>query len=110
MGRHTATWKAHERRTAAALGAVRVGNTGAASPDARSEWLVIECKSRAALPAWIKDAMQQAEAGAGEYQLPIVVLHELGGRALDDLVILRRSEFEAWFGGWRGRDDDATGA
>ena len=49
--------------------------------------------------------MQQAEAGAGEYQLPIVVLHELGGRAVDDLVILRRSEFGAWFGGWRGRDD-----
>ena len=100
--KHTSTWKQHERRTAAALGAVRVGNTGASAPDARSEWLVIECKSRAAPPVWIKAAMRQAECGAGEYQLPIVVLHEVGGRSVDDLVILRRSEFGAWFGGWRG--------
>ena len=106
MGKHTSTWKQHEKRTAAALGAVRVGNTGAATPDARSEWLVIECKSRAALPSWLKDALRQAEAGAGKYQLPIVVLHEVGGRATDDLVIMRRSEFAAWFGDGRGRGDD----
>lgn len=33
MGRHTAVWKAQERRTAKALGGERLGATGAGNPD-----------------------------------------------------------------------------
>jgi len=101
----------HERRTAAALGAVRVGNTGRAGADAVSDWAAIECKSRAALPAWLKHAIKQAEAAAAAFtsaRLPVVVLHEVNGRADDDLVCIPMAAFRAWFGGWRGGDFTET--
>jgi hypothetical protein len=95
----------HERRTAAALGAARIGNTGRGGADAVSDWAAIECKARLQLPAWLKAAVKQVEAAAAAYtsaKLPVVVLHEVGGRAADDLVVIRMSEFAAWFGSWRG--------
>jgi len=59
------TWKTHERRTAAALGGERVGNSGKATADVVGPWVVAECKSRKQLPAWLKAAVRQAEAAAG---------------------------------------------
>jgi hypothetical protein len=55
------------------------------------------------LPAWIKDAMAQAEAAARDGKVPVVVLHERGQRHADDLVVLRLGDleellFDAWLG------------
>ena len=41
------TWKAAERAIARALGGVRVGPTGEATPDVESDWLSVEVKTRA---------------------------------------------------------------
>ncbi len=105
MAKHTAAWKAHERATAQALGGVRTGNRGTASGDVVSDWAVVECKERAQLPQWLLGAVAQAERAAAGFtspRLPVVVLHELKGRRIDDLVVMRLGEFKSWFGSWRG--------
>lgn len=96
MGRHTAAWKAHERRTAAALGGVRLGATGAANPDVVTDWLAVECKHRARLPAWLVSALAKVRGQARAEQLGIVVLHQSGAR--DALVVLSLKDFQDWFG------------
>lgn len=101
MARRSAAWKAHERAVAQAFGGVRSGNRGASAADVVSDWLVAECKERASLPAWLEAAMVQAETAAAGYvgdRLPVVVLHELGRRRVDDLVVVRAGAFREWFG------------
>jgi hypothetical protein len=34
-----------------------------------------------------------------------VVVHEVGGRHADDLVLVPLAAFRAWFGGWCGDSD-----
>ncbi len=83
------------------FGGVRSGNRGTAAGDVVSDWLVIEAKQRAALPAWLERAMVQAETAAAGYvgdRLPVVILHELGRRRVDDLVVVRAGAFREWFG------------
>lgn len=93
------TWKAVERRIAARLGAERVGCTGKATADVVTDWLSVEVKARKALPGWLLNAMSQAEQASEDGRLPIVVLHQKHKHHDDDLVMLRLSDFEAWFGG-----------
>lgn len=97
MAKHTATWKAHERRTAAALGGRRLGATGVANPDVDAGWLVAECKHRRKLPEWIAAALAKVRGQAGGERLGVVVAHEHGGR--DSWVIMSFSDFRDWFGG-----------
>ena len=73
MGRHTRTWKDAERATAAAVGGIRVGNTGGRAADVLSDDLAIEVKTRAVLPGWLTRAVRQAQEAAGG-RLPLVVL------------------------------------
>ncbi len=97
-----ALWKKTERRVAAIFGGKRIPITGRQRgdvPDVAHPWLSIEVKTRRALPAWLREAMAQAVAAAQPDQLPVVVLHEVGDRHADDLVLLRLSDFKAWFGG-----------
>ncbi len=96
------TWKACERAIAGILGGERVPVTGrqrGSAPDVAHDWLSIECKHRKELPAWIHDAMSQAEASKRGTQLPIVILHESGQKYADSLVVLRLSDFVDNFGG-----------
>ncbi len=96
------TWKACERAIAGILGGERVPVTGrqrGSAPDVAHDWLSIECKHRKELPAWIHDAMAQAEASKRGTQLPIVILHESGQKYADSLVVLRLSDFVDNFGG-----------
>jgi hypothetical protein len=89
-------WKTCERKVAALLGGKRVpvsGRTRGDSPDVRHEHLSIEVKSRQRLPAWIEDAMKQAETCRKEGQFPIAVLHQDGTKYKDALVMIRLSEF-----------------
>ena len=85
-------WKACERKVAALLGGKRVpvsGRSRGHSPDIHHERFSIEVKSRKKLPAWIEDAMKQAEACAQDRQLPLVVLHHDGQRYQEALIIMR---------------------
>ena len=94
-------WKATERKIAALLGGRRVPVSGRGrgdAPDVAHPWLSIECKDRTSLPAWLLEALAQAEASATPLQLPNAVLHAAGERHAQALVVLRLADFIEWFG------------
>lgn len=91
--------KAHEKRTAEFIGGERVSAPWRKGPDAVSDWAVAECKARKLLPQWLVDAVMQAVRDAQDGQLPMAVLHQKYQRSENDLVVMRRRDFEAWFGG-----------
>ena len=97
-----ATWKQNERRTAKKLGGLRVPVSGRArgsTPDIAHPWLAIEAKHRKTLPAWMEDAMQQAEASRrGSAQLAIVTLHQARRNSDKDYVVMRLPAFVEWLG------------
>ena len=94
-------WKATERAVAGLLQGQRVPVTGrqrGSAPDIDHRWLSIEVKHRKKLPAWLHDAMNQAEASNTGEQLPVVVLHESGKRHVENFVVVRLGDFVDWFG------------
>jgi hypothetical protein len=94
-------WKATERRIAALLGGKRVPVSGRGrgdQPDIAHPWLSLEVKDRATIPAWLLDALDQAERSATDDQLPVAVLHRAGDRHDAALVVLRLAAFVDWFG------------
>ncbi len=97
-------WKRAERAIADHLGGQRIPITGRAGPDVVSDWLAVEVKTRKALPKWLVEAVAQAVSGA-DGRLPIVVLHALGQRYSDALVIMRLADFEDWYGALEARDE-----
>ena len=89
-------WKACERKVATLLGGRRVPITGRQrgdTPDIEHAALSVEVKSRKTLPAWLEEAMKQAEASAKDGQLPVAVLHEDRRPYLNSLVVLRLKDF-----------------
>ena len=100
------TWKQVERTLARRLGGQRVGCTGKAIADVISDWLSIEVKTRKTLPAWLLSAIEQAR---DDDRLSMVILHQVGQRHDDDLVVMRLTDFEEWFGGYNGTQDDQAG-
>ena len=85
-------WKACERKVAALLGGTRIPVSGRGrghSPDIQHERLSIEVKSRRKLPAWLEDAMKQAEVCARDGQLPLIVLHQDEQRYQNALIVMR---------------------
>lgn len=101
------TWKAHERATAAMLGTKRNGNTGHNTSDCETELWAIECKSRQEVPLWLTAAMAQARRNAKPGQTPLVVLHKVGWRHTEDMVIMSRANFEAWLGTLKETEETA---
>lgn len=97
---HRRTWQRHEQAVARALGTERAAHWPGPSggPDVRTDWLVAECKSWARLPARVEAALRQAERSATSEQLAVAVLHGVGQRRENDLVVLRWRDFRAWFG------------
>jgi hypothetical protein len=90
------SWKQAERRVAGLLGGHRVPVSGRGrgyTPDIEHPTLSIEVKSRKKIPAWLEDALRQAEASTKDGQLPIIVLHEDGQRYSSSLVVLRLEDF-----------------
>jgi hypothetical protein len=55
-------------------------------------------KSRKRLPAWLENAVSQAEAAAKPPQLPVAVLHQDGKGYQDALVVLRLKDFDKRLG------------
>ena len=68
------------------------------APDIRHGWLSIEAKHRKVIPAWIREAIDQAIAARRGDQLPVGILHEAGTRHTKDLVLIRLDDFIDWFG------------
>lgn len=89
-------WKQAERRIAQILGGQRVpvsGRPRGDAPDIEHPILSIEVKSRKSIPAWIENALEQAEAASRDGKTPAVVLHQDGKKYRDALVVCRLSEF-----------------
>lgn len=94
-------WKQTERAIGKLIGGTRVPITGrqrGSAPDVAHDVFAVEVKQRGRLPGWIKEAMVQAVASAKISQLPIVVLHETGQRHVNDLVVIRLSDFVDFYG------------
>lgn len=61
---------------------------------------VSEIVLRRSLPAWLVGAVEQAERNCPDGgHVPVVVLHRVGERYDNDLIILRFTEFERYFVG-----------
>lgn len=67
-------WKRAEREIAALLGGVRLPNSGRGQPDVIAGHLAIQVKTKAALPAWFVDAVDQSIRDAGPGQQPVVIV------------------------------------
>ena len=95
-GRRVRDWKQAERRIAAILGGRRIPVSGRGrgdNPDIEHPALSVEVKARASFPAWLEDALRQAELSATDGKTPAVVLHQDRRKYPDALVVLRLSEF-----------------
>lgn len=94
------SWKSVERAIAKSIGGVRVPITGRArgsAPDITHPDLSSEVKSRASIPGWLEEAVQQAEASARDGQLPVAIIHE-DFRGFDtSLVVVRLAAFKDRF-------------
>lgn len=93
-------WKNCERQLAARLGGQRLSNhaLGQRVPDVETDAWSVEVKSRKRLPSWLLAAVDQARTNATPGKLALVVLHQLGRRHDNDLVVLRLRDFQEWFG------------
>lgn len=92
-------WKVAERSLARLLGGERVpvnGRRRGDVPDIAHPTLAIEVKQRKKLPAWLHNAVDQAQAADkhGD-KLPIVILHEDRMKYTDSWVMLSLSDFLA---------------
>jgi hypothetical protein len=96
------TWKEAERRIAHLLGGRRVPVTGRQrgdAPDIDHPRLSLEVKHRQELPAWLHNAMNQAQAAKRDNQLPAVILH---GKRMDyrtSMALMRLDDFIDWLEG-----------
>jgi hypothetical protein len=86
------SWKAGERRAAALVGGVRVpipGRARGSEPDIAHPTLSLEVKTRATLPSWLLEAVDQAVKSRREGQVPLVLLHRDGDRWEEMLCLFR---------------------
>ncbi len=89
-------WKACERKVVEILGGIRVpvsGRQRGSTPDIEHPALSIEVKSRKTLPAWLLDALEQAQAASEDGRLPVAVLHQDRKPYRDALVVVRLEDF-----------------
>jgi hypothetical protein len=54
--------------------------------------LSVEVKSGKCLPAWIENAMRQAEAASKNGEQPVAVLHQDGKRYTEALVVIHENQ------------------
>lgn len=81
-------WKRAERNIAALLGGVRRPNTGYGQPDVLAGHLAVQVKTKAALPAWFNDAVDQSIREPGPNLQPVVIVNlvTLGRKARRFLI------------------------
>ena len=92
----TTTWKAHERSWVS-IGAKRTPFSG---EDCSHPIFSIECKQRTGrnYPKTLRKWFEQAKRNAPVGKVPLLAVHLTGERRKEDLVILRRGDFEDLFG------------
>ncbi len=94
-----ARWKRQEREIAAALGGVRLPNSGRGQPDVIAGNLAVQVKTRATPPAWLTAALNEAArdaAATGPEAVPVVALSGVtAGRKARRLVVLDLATFAA---------------
>ena len=98
-------WKACERKIAEILGGIRVPITGrqrGATLDVEHPTLSIEVKSRKTVPAWLLDALEQAQVASENGRLPVTVLHQDRKPYREALVVIRLEDFANYFKGDEG--------
>jgi hypothetical protein len=101
-------WKNCERRVAVLLGGRRVPVSGRGrgdAPDVEHPELAIEVKSRKRLPAWVEDALRQAESAVRDGRTPVAVLHQDGQRYADSVVLVRLGDFARLLGRGTGNGE-----
>jgi hypothetical protein len=86
-----------ERAVAKYLGLERIAGSG--KRDLDGGWLSVECKEKQSPVGWLVGIIAQAVRLAKPGQLPIGVIHFLGTRHDEDLVVLRLADFREWFCG-----------
>lgn len=91
-------WKRCESEIASALGGERVPVTGRKGADIAHGWLAPEVKSRESVPKWLVESVRQAREGAAPGKLPVVIVHQVGDRHTEDLVVVRFSDWRERFG------------
>lgn len=94
--RTSQAWKDAERKIAAMFGTKRVGPTGRTGPDLHNHRFAVEVKERKTLPKWILAALTQVTTSSPESLVPTVVLHQLGSKHVDDLIVFKLSTFLAY--------------
>ena len=98
VNRNRKRGKENERAIAKLMGGKRVGILG--NEDVEHEVFSIECKSLMRF-AGVK-IMEQCERNAPEGNLPISIVHIKNKSHKEDIVMLRFSDFQDWFGGGGG--------
>lgn len=88
-------WKYVERKVARIIGGKRIPAAGEKLPDVVSDFLVVEVKSRKALPRWIVEALASAQGKAKSDQFPAAVLWEYGES--DGILVCSLRDFAKWF-------------
>ena len=102
-------WKATENAVARRLGGVRTShrNLGVGGPDVVAGHYVVEVKhTKRPFPKWLTGGMAQASRYASEGQLALLVLHQLGKRHDEDLVVIRLADFEQWYGAVGNKEEE----
>ncbi len=98
------SWKATERRVAGLLGGERIpvnGRIRGSAPDIAHDTLSIEVKSRRSVPAWLTEAMEQAQASSRDSRLPVSVIHQWGRPYADALCVMRLEDLAGYLHGRR---------
>jgi hypothetical protein len=93
------SWKATERRVAEILGGERVpvnGRIRGSAPDIAHDSLSLEVKSRKSAPAWLTEAMEQAEASSRDGRFPVSVIHVQGKPYADALCVMRLEDLASY--------------
>ncbi len=81
-----------ERKIAKLLGGRRVPVSGRQRgdvSDVEHDQLSMEVKSRKILPAWILEALDQAQAASENGRIPVALLHQPSRKYADSLCVLR---------------------
>ena len=118
------TWKSVERAISRLFGGKRTGPIGKGVPDIMHPWLAIEVKSRKGYPIWLDAVLEQSETNArnrgflnllAKYftrvdtpLMPIAVLHKVGRRFRNDIMICRVGEFLDRFVGGESCEDESS--
>lgn len=75
------------------FGTKRSGPLGSNAPDFETDTYSVEVKTRKKLPVWLVDSLRQATDNASDGLVPLVILHEVGARYDNSIVVIKLDDF-----------------